>query len=104
MIKAIMEHKADVVGVATEEIYKEKNQNFLRNILTIYTLLSSIDSERLRKFMENAAKSIESADKLKAEGSLSLLKIGSQLKDPDVSAGVRVLLSVAKGFTKDEEK
>ena len=54
--------------------------------------------QRIRKHITGNI-SITAADRLKADGPLGLLKIGSQLKDPDVSAGVRVLLSVARGFT-----
>ena len=98
-LKALVENHQDVTGVVVEEATSQSNMRFIRNLLSVYTVLSRIDPEKLRPFMENAADSIADADRLKADGPLGLLKIGSQLKDPDVSAGVRVLLSVAKGFT-----
>ena len=98
-LKALVENHQDVTEVIVEEATSQGNMRFVRNLLSVYTMLSRIDPERLRPFMENAADSIAAADRLKADGPLGLLKIGSQLKDPDVSAGVRVLLSVARGFT-----
>jgi len=98
-LKALVENHQDVTDVVVEEATSQSNMRFIRNLLSVYTMLSRIDPDRLRPFMENAADSITAADGLKAEGPLGLLKIGSQLKDPDVSAGVRVLLSIAKGFT-----
>ena len=98
-LKALVENHQDVTDVVVEEATSQSNMRFIRNLLSVYTMLSRIDPDRLRPFMENAADSITAADGLKVEGPLGLLKIGSQLKDPDVSAGVRVLLSIAKGFT-----
>ncbi|MEM0156772.1 MAG: DUF1641 domain-containing protein [Thermoplasmataceae archaeon] len=98
-LKSLVENYQGITDVVVEEATSQSNMRFLRNLLSIYTVLSRVDPDRLRPFMENAAHSVEDADRLKAEGPLGLLKIGSQLKDPDVSAGVRVLLSMAKGFT-----
>jgi len=98
-LRALVENHQDVTDVVVEEATSQSNMRFMRNLLSVYTMLSRIDPERLRPFMENAADSIAAADRLKADGPLGLLKIGSQLKDPDISAGVRVLLSVARGFT-----
>ncbi len=98
-LKSLVENYRGITDVVVEEATSQSNMRFIRNLLSIYTVLSRVDPERLRPFMENAARSVEDADRLKAEGPLGLLKIGSQLKDPDVSAGIRILLSMAKGFT-----
>lgn len=98
-LKALIENHQDITDVIVETATEESSMRFIRNLLSVYAMLSRIDPEKLGPFMENAAESIEAADRLKSEGPMGLLKIGSQLKDPDVSAGVRVLLSVAKGFT-----
>lgn len=102
-LEALLERKGDATEVIVEEATKEQNMRFIRNILTIYTLLSRVNPDILRAFMENAAHSIEKSEEFRKEGSLGLLKINSQLKDPDVSAGLRVLISLAKGFTRREK-
>ena len=103
-LKAIMERREDAAEVLVEEATRDPNMRFLRNLLSVYTLLSRVNPDKIRGFMENAAESIQSADHFREEGPLGLLKINSQLKDPDVSAGLRVMLSLAKGFTSREKK
>lgn len=103
-LKALLERKEDATEVLVEEATKDPNMKFLRNLLSVYTLLSRIDPDRIRGFMENAADSVQSAGKFKGEGPMGILKINSQIKDPDVSAGLRVLFSLARGFTAREKK
>ncbi len=98
-VAAMLERNGEVMSVLFNELTQKENSNFVRNILTIYTLLSRVEPERLGLFMKNLSRSLNSADSLKNEKPLGLLGIGREIKDPDVSAGIRVLLSAAKGFT-----
>lgn len=104
VLKALMETYGDVASVVFNEMAEPENSNFIRNLLTIYTLLSRINPDMLRKFMENLADSIQNADTNRTKPPLGLFSLGRELKDEDVSAGIRVLLSAAKGFTKKDDK
>ncbi len=103
-LKALMERREDATEVLVEEVTSDPNMRFIRNLLSLYTLLSRVNPDRIRGFMENAAVSIQSADKFREEGGLGILKLNSMLKDPDVSAGLRVLLNLSKGFTSRDKK
>jgi uncharacterized protein YjgD (DUF1641 family) len=102
-LKAMLEKYRDVTSVVFSELSEPENSNFIRNILTLYTLLSRVDPDILRRFMENLAQSIQSSESNRNKPPLGLLGMGREIKDPDVSAGLRVLLSAAKGFTKKDE-
>ena len=104
-LAALIERNQEVMSVIFGELSQKENSNFVRNILTVYTLLSRIDPEKLRKFMKNLAESINESDKFRGERPLGLLSIGREIKDPDISTGIRVLLNAARGFsTKDDAK
>ena len=49
--------------------------------------------------MKNLAKALNGADSFRNEKPLGLMTIGREMKNPDVNAGIRVLLSAARGFT-----
>jgi uncharacterized protein YjgD (DUF1641 family) len=104
VLKALIEKYGDVTSVVFNELAEPENSNFIRNLLTLYTLLSRINPELLRKFMENLADSIQNADTNKTKPPLGLFSLGRELRDEDISAGIRVLLSAAKGFTKKDDK
>lgn len=98
-LAAMLERNGEVMSVVFNELSQKENSNFVRNLLTIYTLLSRVDPDRLRKFMKNLAKALNGADSFRNEKPLGLMTIGREMKNPDVNAGIRVLLSAARGFT-----
>lgn len=101
---AMLERNGEVMSVVFNELSQKENSNFVRNLLTIYTLLSRVDPERLGRFMKNLSRSINAADSFSTEKPLGLMAIGREMKNPDVSAGLRVLLSAARGFTIKDDK
>ena len=101
---AMLERNGEVMSVVFNELSQKENSNFVRNLLTIYNLLSRVDPERLGRFMKNLSRSINAADSFSNEKPLGLMAIGREMKNPDVSAGLRVLLSAARGFTIKDDK
>lgn len=91
------------VELITDEMSRESNRRFLTNALSIYTLLSSIDPDRLTSFVRNVASSFNAADDAREKGSVGILSLLSEMKDRDVSAGIRILLSIMKGFTSEKK-
>ncbi len=104
LLMALFENKGDSMGEISEELAKPKNVRFVRNLMTIYTLLSNIDPEVVRNFMLNLANAVDSSPKLKNQGSMGLMALRSNMKDPDVAVGFRVLFEVAKGFTRPNKR
>ena len=98
-LKAFFVNKGESLQDLTEEMARPKNVMFVRNLMTVYTLLSSINPDVVRPFMQNLASAVDNAPSFKDRGGMGLLALRSQMKDPDVTAGLRVLFEVAKGFT-----
>lgn len=99
-LKALFENKGDSMAEVSSELTKPQNIRFVRNIMSIYTLLSNIDPEIVRKFMLNLANAVDKSPGLKDKGPMGLMALRSNMKDPDVTVGFRVLFEVAKGFTR----
>ena len=104
LLKALFENKGEAMTQISDEISKPQNTRFVRNLLTVYTLLSNIDPDTVRKFMLNLASAVDKSSSLKDEGPMGLMALNRNMKDPDVSVGFRVLFEVAKGFTKPSTK
>ncbi|MGC8515442.1 MAG: DUF1641 domain-containing protein [Thermoplasmata archaeon] len=104
LMKAVLSQKDDVMEVVTSDLLNPENTRFIQNALSIYTLLSNVDSEIMRRIAQTAADSIMNAGDFKKEPPLGLLRIGSLLKDPDVSAGIRVILSVISSITSSRKQ
>ncbi len=98
-LKAFFVNKGDSLQDLTEELAKPKNVMFIRNLMTIYTLLSNINPDVVRHFMQNLASAVDDAPSFKDRGGMGLLALRSQMKNPDVTVGLRVLFEAAKGFT-----
>lgn len=104
LLQGIFENKGESMQNLTEELVKDKNVRFVRNLLSIYTLLSNIDPDIVRNFMLNLAKAVDVSPKLRDQGSMGLLTLRNNMKDPDVTVGFRVLFEVAKGFSRPSAK
>ena len=99
LLESIMLHKDHVLQLATEEVNSARNNRFIQNSLSMYTLLSGLDPEIVRPMIENTAKSLSNMESLKSAQQGGLSKIISDFRDPNVLAGMRVLLSIMKGIT-----
>ena len=99
LLESIMLHKDDVLQIATEEVNSARNNRFIQNSLSMYTLLSGLDPEIVRPMIENTAKILSNMESLKSAQQGGLSKIISDFRDPNVLAGMRVLLSIMKGIT-----
>ncbi len=99
-LKALFENKGDSMTEISSELTKPQNIRFVRNLMSIYSLLSNIDPDTVRKFMLNLANAVDKSPSLKDKGPMGLMALRSNMKDPDVTVGFRVLFEVAKGFTK----
>lgn len=102
VITALLEHYDDTVRIMVDQLSTEKTSQFINNLLTIYTLLSSIDQKRLLFIIENVSETINSADKFKSQETLGLFSLLRLMKDPDVSAGLRAAFNVLGGLSRKE--
>ena len=103
-LKALFENKGDSMSEISSELVKPQNIRFVRNLMSIYTLLSNIDPDTVRKFMLNLANAVDKSPTMKDKGPMGLMALRTNMKDPDVTVGFRVLFEVAKGFTKPSVK
>ena len=103
-LKALFENKGESMSEISSELTKPQNLRFVRNLMSIYTLLSNIDPDTVRKFMLNLANAVDKSESLKDKGPMGLMALRSNMKDPDVTVGFRVLFEVAKGFTRPSTK
>lgn len=99
LLNGLFENKGESMQEISDELAKPKNIRFVRNLMSIYTLLSNIDPDVVRTFMLNLSSAVDRSPQLKNEGPMGLLSIRSNMKDPDVAVGFRVLFEIAKGFT-----
>lgn len=104
LVKGLLENKGESIGSISDELVKPKNMRFVRNLMSIYTLLSNIDPDIVRNFMLNLARAVDNSSSLKEQGSMGLMALRSNMKDEDVAVGFRVLFEVAKGFTRSGNK
>lgn len=104
LIRALLENKGESMSGITEELAKPKNVRFVRNLMSIYALLSNIEPDIVRNFMLNLANAVDRSSSFRDQGGMGLLGLRSSMKDPDVAVGFRVLYEVAKGFTRNGNK
>ena len=99
LMNAILSQKDDVLEVVSSDLLNAENTRFIQNALSIYTLLSRVDPEKISRMVLTAADAMMNADVFKKDRPLGLLRINSMLKDPDLSAGIRVILSAIGAIT-----
>ena len=104
MIKSMLTQKDDVLDVVSSDLLNAENARFIQNALSIYALLSRVDPEIMRHIVLTAADAMMNADAFKKEPPLGLLRINSMLKDPDISAGIRVMLSAIGAMTSSRKQ
>jgi uncharacterized protein YjgD (DUF1641 family) len=97
---SLFENYQDVLSTITEEFSDGHMENFIRNVSAMYTLLSRLQPEMIRNFMENAADEMNRGNLEYPRKPIGLLSLNSLIKDPDVSSGMRILTGIMKGFTK----
>lgn len=99
LASGLLKNYQHTISLVTDQVTTDKNRNFILNLLTIYSTLSSIDHEKLSSLLGSIASSLNSADTMKSQGSIGVLSLLSEMKDRDLSAGIRVVMSILKGFT-----
>ena len=104
LMNAILSQKDDVLEVVSSDLLNAENTRFIQNALSIYTLLSRVDPEKISRMVLTAADAMMNADVFKKDPPLGLLRINSMLKDPDLSAGIRVILSAIGAMTSSEKQ
>lgn len=104
LLRSLLENRDASSSEISNELTRPKNIRFVRNLMSIYTLLSNIDPDIVRNFMLNLASAVDHSDELKKQGPMGLMAIRSNMKDPDVTVGFRVLFEIARGFTTEKKR
>ena len=104
LMKSILSQKDDVLEVVSSDLLNAENARFIQNALSIYALLSRVDPEIIRRIVLTSADAMMNADVFKKDPPLGLLRINSMLKDPDISAGIRVMLSAIGAMTSSRKQ
>ncbi len=102
MLSAFLEHYEDTLKIVVDQVSTERTSQFINNLLTIYTLLSSIDQRRLLSIINSISNALNDADKFRTQESLGLLSMLRLLKDPDVSAGLRAAFDILGSISRKE--
>ncbi len=102
MVTSLLEHYEDTMRIIVDQVSTEKTSQFINNLLTIYTLLSSIDQKRLLSIINSISETINSVDKFRSQESLGLLALLRLMKDPDVSAGLRAAFDLVGSLSRKE--
>ncbi len=102
MVTSLLEHYEDTMKIIVDQVSTEKTSQFINNLLTIYTLLSSIDQKRLLSIIKSISDTINSVEKFRSQESLGLLALLRLMKDPDVSAGLRAAFDMIGGLSRKE--
>lgn len=92
-----------IIEQVAGEVSKEKNRRVIVNALSIYSLLASIDPEKVTGFVNNLTESLNSADEYRKERNIGVITLLNELKDRDLNAGIRVLLNIMRGFTSQKK-
>ena len=103
-LRAILENREDVTRIVVDEASKKVNMNFIRNALSIYTFLSSIDPDVMRNFMKNAGESLTSAKMTKQTDGIGIMKLYSIIKQPGTFEAMRIMLKILSGLAPEEKK
>lgn len=99
MVSAFVAHYQDSTDIVVDQLSREKNHKAVRNILTIYTLLSNVEPDKLRNIAEKGAKELmDSTDSSAIGEPLGILQFLRLMKDPETASGIRVMMSLIRAF------
>ncbi|WP_075057251.1 DUF1641 domain-containing protein [Thermogymnomonas acidicola] len=92
-LTALLENWDRVMKVITEELTDERMARFIRNALSVFAIVSSVDTDRLMKAVSKMAGGDGSAP-ARSGGDLAhnLSSLINLLSDPEVSAGLTKVL------------
>lgn len=100
LISGFVAHYRESTDVVVEQLSKEKNYKAVRNVLTIYTLLSNVEPDKLRGIAEKGARELmDSTEPSATNGPLGVLQLLRLMKDPETSSGIRVMMSLLRAFS-----
>ncbi|GMA51641.1 hypothetical protein GCM10025857_29980 [Alicyclobacillus contaminans] len=105
LFTALFERGDKVLGLAVQVLSEPENVRALKNVITGLQWLTSVDVDALRNYQQGALEGIKQARAAASAVSggapqkpLGVFELMKQLKDPDVSAALRVGLAFLKGF------
>jgi len=98
LLRAVLENLDAVLMTLSEELLRDSNARFIRNASSAYAFLSKIDPEKLDKITSTFANSLNSFGSVGDNSPVGILTLMQFLKDPDVSAGIRLIFQMLKGL------
>ncbi|GGM70996.1 hypothetical protein GCM10007108_06310 [Thermogymnomonas acidicola] len=90
-LTALLENWDRVMKVITEELTDERMARFIRNALSVFAIVSSVDTDRLMKAVSKMAGD-GSAPARSGDLAHNLSSLINLLSDPEVSAGLTKVL------------
>jgi uncharacterized protein YjgD (DUF1641 family) len=104
LVAAIFQRGDRVLNILVDILAQPGATNALKNVIAVAEAFGQVDAESILKYgkgvsagLANASKFAHAAESA-ASKPLGIVELVKQLKDPDVSAAVRVGLAFLKGF------
>lgn len=104
LANGVLKNYRFVLNEVASELSSEKSRRFVSNALAAVALLSALDTEKIESFTYNLENTLNNADTYRKQGSIGLLTILAEMKDKDLSAGIRVILGIMRGFTSGKKE
>lgn len=91
-LTALLENWDRVMKVITEELTDERMARFIRNALSVFAIVSSVDTDRLMKAVSKMAGDGSAPARSGGDLAHNLSSLINLLSDPEVSAGLTKVL------------
>lgn len=98
LLKAILHNPDALLKTVSEEMLRDSNVRFIRNASSAYALLSRLDPDRVDRIMRNVTASLDKLGTDSSETPIGILTMIQLMKDPDISAGIRLVFDLLKSI------
>ncbi|KAB8125540.1 DUF1641 domain-containing protein [Gracilibacillus oryzae] len=98
-LKAILKTRQKVGAIAIEQINQPGMHNVIKNAMTMFTLLASIDSAQLQQLAGGLTEGVEKAsESTKQTEDASLWSLLKATKDPNVKRSLNMMINFLNGM------
>src|SRR5699024_12830503 len=99
--RAYIKKTEEAVNKITNDVIKEQYQGSLENLLTLFTMLATLNMNELSFFIERINRVMKDAIENDTFEKTSYMNVLTALKDPDINRSVTLLLQFLKGMGRE---
>ncbi len=98
LLKAILQNPDALLKTVSEEMLRDSNVRFIKNASSVYALLSKLDPDRVDRIIGNVTASFDRLGTDSSETPIGILTVIQLMKDPDISAGIKLVFDLLKSI------